>query len=43
MVGLLSSAINLLGAAVDLAGTAIDLTGGGAFREMAIEVPLANV
>lgn len=36
MVGLPSGAINLLGAAVDL-------TGGGAFREMAIEVPLVGV
>lgn len=43
MVGLPSGAINLLGAAVDLTGTAIDLTGSGTFREMAIEVPLANV
>lgn len=43
MVGLPSGAINLQGAAVDLTGTAVDLAGGGAFREMAIEVPLANV
>lgn len=43
MVGLPSGAINLLGAAVDLTGTAVDLAGGGAFREMAIEAPLAGV
>lgn len=43
MVGLPSGAINLQGAAVDLTGTAVDLAGGGAIREMVIEVPLVGV